>query len=227
MADPKKPWDDINDEDGLDFLKSLDQKNAQDDDDDEEIEAVDGSDDFMDEEDEGKAVDSYPREKRPARLDITKNSKEDHCFPARVTKKEAEDRLKKDYLYMQKMIVLPFVIMDGYPYKKKDSDSDIPDAKGKNVDKGPILVFGRLTKWKGVVNDEFKGIPYLIGEALYLKRGKYDIGDISRPHFALVIKKTYKKIKKKTIRDLFDPIKNELREGKPFEIYKKFPRIIE
>jgi hypothetical protein len=60
---------------------------------------------------------------------------------------------------------------------------------------------------------------------MLIRPGMYDIGQL-KPHFALVVKKKYKVIKqaKIRIRDLFDIVKNELQNGKPFVVYKEFPK---
>ncbi len=167
-------------------------------------------------------------EKRPARLDITKNSEEDSRIPNRHTKGDLEDQVKKDFRYMKGkgyFMVQPFLIMDEYPFKTKNGDSDIPHKDGKNVDEDIVLVIGRLPKFKSV--EEFKGKPYIRGEIMLVRPGLYDIGQL-KPHFALVIKKKYKVIKqaKIRVRDLFDVVKNELQNGKPFVLYKEFPKLI-
>lgn len=167
-------------------------------------------------------------EKRPARLDITKNSGEDARHPQRFTKKELEEQLKKDYRYMKGkgyFMVQPFLIIDEYPFKVKSSDSDIIRKDGKNVTEDLALVLGRLTKFK--TTEEFKGKPYIRGEIMLIRPGLYDIGQL-KPHFAVVIKKKYKVIRlaKLRIRNLFDIVKNELQNGKPVVIYKEFPKKI-
>jgi hypothetical protein len=167
-------------------------------------------------------------EKRPARLDITKNSEEDSRIPNRHTRGDLEDQVKKDFRYMKGkgyFMVQPFLIMDEYPFKTKNGDSDIPRKDGKNVDEDIVLVIGRLPKFKSV--EEFKGKPYIRGEIMLVRPGLYDIGQL-KPHFALVIKKKYKVIKqaKIRVRDLFDVVKNELQNGKPFVLYKEFPKLI-
>jgi len=160
-------------------------------------------------------------------LDITKNSKEDHRYVKRYTKKEAEDQLKKELKYFRgrcksKIVIKPFVIMMDYPFKKKKSDSDI--VNDKNIDEDFILVMGRLPKFRGT--EQFKGKSYIMGQIAYLPSGGYDIGHQLR-HFGIKIKKQVrKKIKPRYIRDLFDPIKNSLRTGKPYSIYKELPRKI-
>lgn len=163
---------------------------------------------------------------KKARLDITKNSKEDHRYVQRYTRKEIDDQFKKDTKYFRgrcksKLIMKPLLIMDEYPYKRKKSDSDIPRSDGKNVEEDFVLVIGRLPKLRGT--EQFKGKPYVLGQIAYLPQGDYDIGFLKR-HFAIVIKKKYKRIKKSKIRKLFDPVKNELRTGWPFTIYKEMPR---
>jgi hypothetical protein len=62
---------------------------------------------------------------------------------------------------------------------------------------------------------------------MLVRPGLYDIGQL-KPHFALVIKKKYKVIKqaKIRIRELFEKVKNELQNGKPFIVYKEFPKKI-
>jgi hypothetical protein len=167
-------------------------------------------------------------EKRPARLDITKNSEEDSRYPNRHTKGDLEDQVKKDFRYMKGkgfFMIQPFLIMDEYPFKTKNSDSDIPRSDGKNVAEDLVLVIGRLPKFKSI--EEFKGKPYIRGEIMLVRPGLYDIGQL-KPHFALVIKKKYKVIKqaKIRIRELFDIVKNELQNGKPFVLYKEFPKKI-
>ncbi|EJF53582.1 hypothetical protein SapgrDRAFT_1890 [Saprospira grandis DSM 2844] len=165
-----------------------------------------------------------PQDNKKARLDITKNSKEDHRTPMRFTKKEVEAQLKKDLKYFKdrcksKLVVKPFFVMEAYPYKKKSSDSDIMDSK--NVDEDYILVIGRLPKLRGT--EEFKGKAYLKGRLTYLPEGQYDQGYLKR-HMGLLIDKKYKRIKKSTIRKLLDPIKNQMRNGWPLEIYKELPQ---
>ena len=167
-------------------------------------------------------------ERRIARLDITKNSEEDHRHLNRFTKKELEDQLKRDYKYMKGkgyFMVQPFLILDEYSFKLKENDSDVIREDGKNVEEDLVLVIGRLPKFKNT--EEFKGKAYVRGEVMFVKPGKYDVGDL-KPHFALVIKKKHKVIKqaKIRVRDLFDIIRNELQNGKPFVIYEEFPRLI-
>ena len=167
-------------------------------------------------------------EKRIARLDITKNSEEDHRSLNRHTKSDLSEQVKKDYRYMKGksyFMVQPFLILDEYPYKAKSSDSDIIRKDGKNVAEDIVLVIGRLPKLKGT--EEFKNKPYIRGEIMLIKAGNYDIGPL-KPHFALVVKKKYKVIKqgKIRVRDLFDSVKNELQNGKPFVVYKEFPKML-
>ncbi len=170
----------------------------------------------------------FKHEKRKARLDITKNSKEDHRTIQRYTKKELQDQLIKDYRYMMGksyMMIQPVTIMADYPYKKKKSDSDI--MNDHNVDKDYVLVIGKLLKWRGT--EEFRGKPYKLGYIMYVRRGDYWVnGQIvsMEPHFAIVLHKSYKRIKSKRIRDLLKPLKQRLRSGKPFTIYKEFPIIV-
>ena len=171
---------------------------------------------------------AYKKENRKARLDITKNSKEDHRYIKRYTKKEIEDQLKKDYRYMlgkPYMLIQPLTILAEYPFKKKSSDSDIPNEH--NVDLDYIICIGKILKWRGT--EQFKGKPYRLGRIMYLKRGDYWVnGKIHTfdPHFAIVLTKSYKRIKSKRIRDLFRPLKQRLRSGKPFGLYKEFPIIV-
>lgn len=165
---------------------------------------------------------------KKAREDITKNSSEDHRYVKRYTKKELEDQLVKDYKYLKdrcksKMVVKPFLIMKDYPFKKKSSDSDIPRADEKNVEYDYVLVIGRLPKLKGT--EQFKGKAYVRGLLAYIPQGNYDIGYQNR-HIGLVVKKKYKIIKKSRIRNLLDPLKNMLRNGWNFTVYKEFPRKI-
>jgi hypothetical protein len=171
---------------------------------------------------------AYKKENRKARLDITKNSKEDHRYIKRYTKKEIEDQLKKDYRYMlgkPYMVIQPLTILAEYPFKKKSSDADIPNKH--NVDLDYVICIGKILKWRGT--EQFKGKPYRLGRIMYLKRGDYWVnGKIQTfdPHFAIVLSKSYKRIKSKRIRDLFLPLKQRLRSGKPFGIYKEFPIIV-
>lgn len=202
-------------------------------------------DDSIDEEDDTKAEDDFDdpsfipsskpnpllpfkKDPRKAKLDITKNSKEDHRTIMRFTKSEIQDQLKRDYKYMLSkpyMMIRPVTIMADYPYKKKKSDSDI--MNDKNVDEDYVMVIGKILKWRGT--EEFKGKPYKLGYIMYVKRGEYWVnGKIMKldPHFAIVLKKSYKRIKPKRIRDLLSPLKQKLRNGKPFGIYKDFPIIV-
>ncbi len=165
---------------------------------------------------------AYRNENRIARMDISESSKEDHRFMTRYTRKDAEDFLKKDYLYLKKRVIMPFAIVEDYAFKKKASDKDVPDAKNSNVDIGMILAIGRLPKWKNIMH-QLDESAYIIGECAYIHRGKYDIGEL-KPHIALVIHKKYKIIKPIDIRDLFDPIKNELQNNAPYVVYKEFPK---
>lgn len=170
----------------------------------------------------------YKREKRKARLDITKNSKSDHRNIQRYTKNELNEQLKRDYKFMlgkPYMVIQPVTIMAEYPYKKKKSDDD--EVKSYNTDLDYVLVIGKLLKWRST--EEFKGKPYKLGEIMYVKRGIYwvDGKELSmEPHFAIVINRSYKRIKSKRIRDLLAPLKQRLRSGKPFSIYKEFPIIV-
>lgn len=171
----------------------------------------------------------YKYEKRKARLDITRNSDEDQRTVERFTKKEMEDRLIKDYKYMISkpyMMVQPLTIMAEYPYKKKKNDSDIIDGD-KNVEYDDVIVLGKLLKWRST--EEFRSKPYKLGEIMYMRRGIYwaEGKEVEmEPHFAIVIHRSYKRIKGKRIRDLFAPLKQRLRSGKPYSIYKEFPIII-
>lgn len=167
-------------------------------------------------------------EKRLARLDITKNSEEDHRRVNRHSKKELEEQIKRDYIYMKGknyMMIQPFLIMDEYPFKTKNSDSDVIRPDGKNVEEDLVLVIGRLAKFKST--EEFKGKPFIRGEIAYISGGNYDIG-LLKPHFAVVIRKKFKVIKqhKIRIRELFDVVRNEMQNGKPVVVYKEFPRKI-
>jgi len=170
------------------------------------------------------AVKGYRNDNRIARMDISESCKEDHRFMTRYTRKDAEDFLKKDYIYLQKRVIMPFAIVEEYPFKKKASDKDVPDAKKSNVDMGMIIAIGRLPKWKNIMH-QLDESAYILGECAYIHRGKYDIGDL-KPHIALVIHKKYKTIKPIDIRDLFDPIKNELQNNAPCVVYKEFPKPI-
>ena len=170
----------------------------------------------------------YKKEKRKARADITKNSKEDHRIIKRYTKSELQEQLKRDYKYMlgkPYMMIQPVTIMADYPYKKKKSDSD--KIESYNVDHDYVLVIGKLLKWRST--EEFKGKPYKLGEIMYVRRGIYWVNGKEmelQPHFGIIIHRSYKRIKSKRIRDLLAPLKQRLRSGKPFSIYKEFPVII-
>jgi hypothetical protein len=170
----------------------------------------------------------YKKEKRKARLDITKNSKGDHRNIKRYTKSELNDQLKRDYKYMLSkpyMMIQPVTIMADYPYKKKKSDDD--EVRSYNTEYDYVLVIGKLLKWRST--EEFKGKPYKLGEIMYVKRGIYWVNgkEISmEPHFAIVLHRSYKRIKSKRIRDMLAPLKQRLRSGKPFTIYKDFPIIV-
>lgn len=171
----------------------------------------------------------YKKEKRKARLDITKNSKSDHRNIKRYTKSELNDQLKRDYKYMLSkpyMMIQPVTIMADYPYKKKKSDDD--ESKSYNTDYDYVMVIGKLLKWRST--EEFKGKPYKLGEIMYMRRGIYWVAGKKmsmEPHFAIVLNRSYKRIKTKRIRDMLAPLKQRLRSGKPFSIYKEFPIIIE
>jgi hypothetical protein len=170
---------------------------------------------------EGKPVKGYKKDNRIAKMDISESSKEDHRMMKRYTRKEAEDFLKKDYIYLQKKVIMPFAIVEDYPYKNKTSEKDVPDSKNSNVNIGLVLTIGRLPKWKNILH-QLDESAYILGECMYVARGNYDIGAL-KPHIALVIHKKYRIIKPIDIRDLFDPIKNELQNGAPYVIYKEFP----
>lgn len=170
----------------------------------------------------------YKKEKRKARLDITKNSKDDHRNIKRYTKSELNDQLKRDYKYMLSkpyMMIQPVTIMADYPYKKKKSDED--EIKSYNTDYDYVLVIGKLLKWRST--EEFRGKPYKLGEIMYVKRGVYWVDGkqlAMEPHFAIVLHRSYKRLKTKRIRDMLAPLKQRLRSGKPFSIYKEFPTIV-
>lgn len=170
----------------------------------------------------------FKRERRKARLDITKNSKEDQRTIKRYTKAELQDQLKRDYKYMlakSYMMIQPLTILADYPYKKKKSDSDI--IADNNVDYDYALVIGKLLKWRST--EEFKGKPHKLGEIMYVRRGIYWVNGQEvdmKPHFAIVLKRSYKRIKTKRIRDMLSPLKQRLRAMKPFTIYKEFPIIL-
>ncbi|BDS15052.1 hypothetical protein [Aureispira anguillae] len=171
----------------------------------------------------------YKKEKRKAKVDITKNSKDDNTIVKRYTKRELDDQLKRDYKYMlgkPYMVIQPLTILADYPYKKKKSDSDIIGSK--NVEYDYAMVIGKVLKWRST--EDFRGKAYKLGEIMYMKRGVYWIDGKKvemEPHFAIVIHRSYKRIKSKRIRDLLAPLKQRLRSGKPFSIYKEFPVIIE
>ncbi len=188
------------------------------------------ADDSKDDDDDDADIDEnnvalflkYREDNRPTKLDACSSSKEDHRYMSRCTKKDAEDHLKKMLVQMRKPIIKPFAIIKDFQYKKKASDSDIPDPKGKNVEEDFLLVIGRLPKWKNIMH-QLDERPYILGECMYVHRGKYDIG-VLKPHFALKINKKYKTIKPMEIRDCFDPIKATLQNGAPYVIYKEFPK---
>lgn len=176
----------------------------------------------------------YRYEKRPARLDITRSSKDDHRYPMRFTRKELETQLRKDYKYMRQkpyMMLQPFMIMRDYPFKKSSNDNDVPDKNNSNVDFGLMLVLGRLPRFRSI--EEYKNEKtYVMGDAMYVKAGTYYLPDtketlVLKPHIALVIKKRRekKKIRPIDVRELFDCIKNELQNGKPYVVYKEMPVI--
>lgn len=171
----------------------------------------------------------YKREKRKAKLDITKSSKDDHRKVKRYTKSELDEQLKRDYKYMlgkPYMVIQPVTIMADYPYKKKKSNSD--SIESYNVEYDYVLVIGKLLKWRST--EEFKRKPYKLGEIMYMKRGVYWVNGTQmsmNPHFAIVLNRSYKRIKSKRIRDMLAPLKQRLRPGKPFSIYKEFPILVE
>lgn len=171
----------------------------------------------------------YKREKRKAKLDITKSSKDDHRKVKRYTKSELDEQLKRDYKYMlgkPYMVIQPVTIMADYPYKKKKSNSD--SIESYNVEYDYVLVIGKLLKWRST--EEFKRKPYKLGEIMYMKRGVYWVNGTQismNPHFAIVLHRSYKRIKSKRIRDMLAPLKQRLRPGKPFSIYKEFPILVE
>lgn len=173
---------------------------------------------------------AFLEEKRKARLDITKNSKEDHRTIVRFTKTELAEQIRDDYKYMlgkSKMVIQPLTVIGGYPFKKKKSDSDIIREDGKNVDYGYAMVIGKLLKWRNT--DEFRKKPYRLGKIMYVRRGVYWVNGKTmslQPHFAIIIHKSNKRIKSKRIRDLLDPVKQRLRPGKPYSFYKEFPIIV-
>ncbi|MBL4651083.1 MAG: hypothetical protein JKY03_15245, partial [Aureispira sp.] len=171
----------------------------------------------------------YKKEKRKAKLDITKNSKEDHRNVKRYTKSELDEQLKRDYKYMLSkpyMVIQPVTIMADYPYKKQKNNSD--SIESYNVEYDYALVIGKLLKWRST--EEFKRKPYKLGEIMYMKRGVYWVNGTEMrmdPHFAIVLHRSYKRIKSKRIRDMLAPLKQRLRTGKPFSIYKEFPILID
>ena len=175
-----------------------------------------------------KPICAYKQEKRKARVDITKSSKEDHRARQRYTKKELDDYIEKEYKYMKSkpyMVIHQFTIMEKYPFKKKKSDSDI--ITEDNTDYDYALVFGKQLKWKSQL--DFKHNAHLLGEIMFMRRGVYWIEGEEiemEPHFALVVNKKRKRIKPKRIRDLFSTLKQRLRSGKPFGIYSEFPIIL-
>lgn len=170
----------------------------------------------------------YKKEKRKAKLDITKNSKEDHRNVKRYTKSELNEQLKRDYKYMLSkpyMVIQPVTILADYPYKKKKSNSD--SIESYNVEYDYVLVIGKLLKWRST--EQFRKKPYKLGEIMYMKRGVYWVNGTEmrmEPHFAIVLNRSYKRIKSKRIRDMLAPLKQRLRAGKPFSIYKEFPILI-
>jgi hypothetical protein len=171
----------------------------------------------------------YKKEKRKAKLDVTKSSKDDHRNIKRYTKSELDGQLKRDYKYMlgkPYMVIQPVTIIADYPYKKKKSNSD--SIESYNVEYDYALVIGKLLKWRST--EEFKRKPYKLGEIMYMKRGVYWVNGTQmrmEPHFAIVLHRSYKRIKSKRIRDMLAPLKQRLRAGKPFSIYKEFPILIE
>lgn len=171
----------------------------------------------------------YKKEKRKAKIDITKGSKDDNRNIKRYTKSELGEQLKRDYKYMVSkpyMVIQPVTILADYPYKKKKSDSDA--IKSYNVEPDYALVIGKLLKWRSV--EEFRRNPYKLGEIMYMKRGVYWVNGTQmrmEPHFAIVLHRSYKRIKSKRIRDMLAPLKQRLRTGKPFSIYKEFPILVE
>lgn len=171
----------------------------------------------------------YKKEKRKAKLDITKSSKDDHRNIKRYTKSELDEQLKRDYKYMLSkpyMVIQPVTILADYPYKKQKSNSD--SIESYNVEYDYALVIGKLLKWRST--EEFKRKPYKLGEIMYMKRGVYWVNGTEMrmdPHFAIVLHRSYKRIKSKRIRDMLAPLKQRLRTGKPFSIYKEFPVLID
>jgi hypothetical protein len=171
----------------------------------------------------------YKKEKRKAKLDITKSSKDDHRNVKRYTKSELDEQLKRDYKYMLSkpyMVIQPVTIMADYPYKKQKNNSD--SIESYNVEYDYALVIGKLLKWRST--EEFKRKPYKLGEIMYMKRGVYWVNGTEMrmdPHFAIVLHRSYKRIKSKRIRDMLAPLKQRLRAGKPFSIYKEFPVLVD
>jgi hypothetical protein len=171
----------------------------------------------------------YKKEKRKAKLDITKSSKDDHRNIKRYTKSELDEQLKRDYKYMLSkpyMVIQPVTILADYPYKKQKSNSD--SIESYNVEYDYAMVIGKLLKWRST--EEFIRKPYKLGEIMYMKRGVYWVNGTEMrmdPHFAIVLHRSYKRIKSKRIRDMLAPLKQRLRTGKPFSIYKEFPVLID
>lgn len=189
------------------------------------VESVeDGDDDAEVDENNAAAFAKYKRNNRVSYMDISASSKEDHRCMTRVTKKEMTEHIRDEFLrYMRKPITKPFAIVKDFPFKKKSSDSDIENKN--NVETGFLLVVGRLPKWKNILH-QIDERPYILGECMLVLKGKYDIGDILRPHIGLVISKKYKTIKPMEIRDCFDPVKAVMQNGAPYVIYKEFPKRI-
>lgn len=255
--DDEKDDDDGDDEEDLSsfFDEEDEDEDDEDEDEDDEDEDEDGfslSSFFGDDEDEkpkkkGKSKDPdsgggllgsitgkptpllpFKVEKRKARIDITKTSKETPKDTVRYTQKELSDRIRKEYTYMlgkPYMIIQPILIMADYPFKKKRNDTDAITAQ--NVIYDYALVFGKQIRWRSQIS--FKKKPHRIGEIMYVRRGLYWVNGEELeldPHFAIIVKKSHKRIKFKRIRDLFLPVKQRLRSGKPFEVYKEFPILI-
>lgn len=175
---------------------------------------------------------AYKYEKRLARLDITQNSKTDHRSPKRYTIKELQTQIKKDYKYMKGksyFMIQPFIMMVDYPYKKSSKDSDTVTTS--NVIYDYAFVIGRLRRWNST--EEYKNKKsYIMGDVMLVKKGYYYVDgktepELLLPHFALVFKKKRekKKIKSKRFRDVLVPLKQVLRSGKPYGIYKEFPKL--
>lgn len=174
----------------------------------------------------------YKYEKRPARLDITQNSKTDHRVPRRYTVKELQMQLKRDYKYMKGkgyFMIQPFMMMMDYPYKKQSKDADEVNADNAIYDYA--FVIGRLRRWNST--EEFKNKKsYIMGDVMYVKKGYYYVDgktepELLLPHLALVFRKKREKktIKNKRFRDVLEPLKQVLRSGKPHGIYKDFPKL--